>query len=380
MAAKIKVKPVKNHGGVRYLVDMRAVGKGRKFFATKTAAVGFAEALQKDLDAHGSAGLRLSMEETAEILDVKRQLPPGVTWRDLLRSFLAYHPTQDAISLMKGGQVFEMEKRQAGNRELYLRKMRVVVKSMDAFAPNKMVHEWTREMVEGWVGKKVAMSTKKYAVQDANSFFAFARRKKWIKINPCEDIEAIKVDEFSKGILTPAQMKVFFATVRAKEPRLVRYFADQAYGGLREGEARLVAVADFSPDYLHLSKTKVRRERFIDLNSLWRWWITGQGAAEVWPAQPVDQDFFPIVNWNKRVKAIKKWIKADLVKAGLVTADFWFPKNCLRHSFCSYGAVMFGAEKTARWSGHSEQTQRRHYRRPVPEAEAREYWILEPNH
>ena len=66
--------------------------------------------------------------------------------------------------------------------------------------------------------------------------------------------------------------------------------------------------------------------------------------------------------------------RAAMVKR---TGVVW-PKNCHRHSFCSYSLELNGAKETARRANHSEATLFTHYANKVTRKEARKFFGLRP--
>jgi integrase len=86
-----------------------------------------------------------------------------------------------------------------------------------------------------------------------NGLFRYAKRRKWITINPCEDVERIglrKSGEFA--VLTPEEVHAVMAKGATKQDTAV--YAVAAFAGLRMGEIRALRWrdVDFANGTLHV--------------------------------------------------------------------------------------------------------------------------------
>jgi site-specific recombinase XerD len=283
---------------------------------------------------------------------------------------------QQSKTFPEASAAYSLALKNSGASDGYISKMVSMLKSMAEFFQSELkVHELSREQIESWLLTKKELSTRKYALQDARTFYSYAKNVGWSQLNPCENIPQIQVHEFPKGILTPEQARVLLDITKKNDAGLLRYFSDQLFGGLREDESAKLKKSQTEKTYVYLPKTKIGQERFNEFNEIWLRWRTGE-YAELHINKRTKKEHYSILNLRRRADDIKELAIAEMVKLKLVKTGWKFPRNCLRHSFCTYGAPIMGAEKTAKLAGHTEKTQRAHYRRPIPLEPAQAYWQI----
>lgn len=376
MAATLKVKKRMNHGKESFVVDLRSVKRGRHFFDDEKKAGEFLAQEKLEIQVHGTSKAMTAEERSEYHLMRERLRPFGVTPLQAIDYYVLHHQAAQPIMIQTAiGRMIDA-KRKAGKRDSYLRKLERHLEYLNE-DPEKLVHEISRNDIETiYTSHKWSLRTWRSVRIDIQTFFAFAVRQKWCQANPCKDMEKIILDEMPKGILTPKQAKLLMETCAKEDKPLLRYFADQLFGGMRESEARALSREDVFPTYIHLPKTKTRNERFIEINETWRKWRGTEHGV--------------IKNFWRRVNKVKRLAGDAMKNAGCPLKStekiirkkkrmvYIWPKNCLRHSFCTYAAPMWGAAKAAEIAGHSESIQKKHYRRPVPKSEAEEFWNIAP--
>src|SRR4029453_13546190 len=74
MKPSLKVLPYRHHPKYKFVLDLRAFGKGRKFFKTRAEAE--AEALRQRtlLERHSREAIGLSQREMSDFIEAKRRL------------------------------------------------------------------------------------------------------------------------------------------------------------------------------------------------------------------------------------------------------------------------------------------------------------------
>ena len=111
---------------------------------------------------------------------------------------------------------------------------------------------------------------------------------------------------------------------------------------------------------LQASKSKNHRRKLIEMSENLKAWLA--------PYVRTEGSVMPNGNgWDSA-------LSAAATKAGMTE----WPKNGLRHSFCSYSVAVKGFEWTARQADHSEKMLKKHYREVVSKEGAERYWEIRP--
>lgn len=364
--SSIKVGKRKVRKKTLFVVDLRSHGIGQRFFKKKKDAESWAEEKENEVKEHGRKSLLFTDVDRLELSAAREKLKPlGATLSEAVDFFCAHRVAQVPKLVWLGVGECIKAKRRSEMGHQYLIRLESVLGSFVAIYGAELIHNVSQSDIEHWLNRQGWQAvTRKYNLKDLSTFFGYAIKHGWTKVNPCKNIEPISVGEFSKGILTPEQTKVFLDTCEKVDAPLLRYFSDQLFGGLREDEAANLKESQSEPSFVHLTDTKTGSDRFNEYNPTWTAWRRGIHA--------------PIVNLRKRVDAVKSAAKSAMLEKNLIDDKWWYPKNCLRHSFCSYAAPILGASKAADLAGHSEKIQKKHYRRPIPKEVAEKFWKILP--
>lgn len=373
MATRIPIKKRKVRGEDRYVIDLRGKERDgkRSFFKTRTEAEKFAEEVKARIKEKPSdppvilVGVeKIKYLAMMNILDGRCPIEAA---QYFVKNNKAVVP--QAITYAIGQCV--VSKRASGKNGDYISIFENRLVSFAGFSGKKHCHEVIREDIERWLATREWKNiTKRGAFVDLSTFFNFCINKSWIISNPCEHVEEIRVEQLARGILTPKQAEIFIRTVADPDigdDGLVRYFVDQLFGGLRELEARMLSRKMEHKLHIELPGDDIYEPGFIEWNDTWKAW------RDKYPGE-----YWPIKRFQVRLDKIKASAKKEMLKEKAITPDWWFPRNCLRHSFCSYGSKVWGTGKAAELARHSEAMQKKHYRRPIPLEDAKAFWAILP--
>lgn len=222
--------------------------------------------------------------------------------------------------------------------------------------------------IEGWLDNDDwSAETRRGYLKNVRTLFSFGLKRQWVLRNAALDVDWPQQDNKPPGILTPQQNEIFFRVCERLDPDLTSWLGSQCFGGLRKCEANILERVDngeaqsdegrntVSGDYVRIKawKCKTRNRRLIFINPTLRAWLNEDGGL-------------PAINWRKRLERIVKEL------------PFAIPRNALRHSFVSYAYPIYGAEKVAEWSGHSEDVLFKNYREMVTLQQAEDYFGTMP--
>lgn len=366
-------------GKIRHVVDLRKPvaqpdGKikwigPRHFFTSEEKAEAFIKKIKGQLKL--PEPVIMTEPERRDWLaasDIKKRLG-NVTWTELATYYFRHHKPVEKKEFTPALAQFLAAKRNTAKDDYYVDVLESRLDSLQNYCKErgrKFVDEITHSDVDAWIHSRGwAAVTKRGALIDIQTFFNFCKKENWCHSNPVASMEKIEVGEFAKGILTPEQTEIALEVITVNEPKLTRYFVDQIFGGLRESESAAIKKTDEKAGFLEFVR-KTGEMGFVEFNDTWTSWRTA-----------FESEYFPINRLKKRVEGIrKKIVKALREKAGFT--DTKLPKNCFRHSFCSYGAKLWGPGRAAELAGHSEAMQKKHYRRPIPLEEAKKFWAILP--
>jgi hypothetical protein len=92
---QLKAMPYHHDPQYKWVIDLRAYGKGRRFFRTKPEAEAFASQQRAMLDRHGMEAIGLSRRELSEIMEAKKRLAlHGHTIAEAAKFFLEHNPAK----------------------------------------------------------------------------------------------------------------------------------------------------------------------------------------------------------------------------------------------------------------------------------------------
>lgn len=212
-------------------------------------------------------------------------------------------------------------------------------------------------MIDSWLsGNGWSAGTRRGYLTDVRTLFSFAVKRQYIKENVANGVEKPKWDGGAPGIHTVDEARKLLTLAIETDPGLIGYIAPIYFGGLRPDEANNLTAKQIHDGLLEVTPeiSKTRRRRFIPINDTLKAWLA------------VKQIEYSPKNLVRRLRRLRK-------KAGVS-----WPHDVLRHSFCSYGLPVFGAQKIAEWAGHSESILFAHYRERVKPEDAKAFWALTP--
>lgn len=197
-----------------------------------------------------------------------------------------------------------------------------------------------------WTRPEWSPSHRAKAFRYLRLFFNWAERYDFIQGNPARRVEAPKVGELPKRILSPQRMAEL---LQIDDEVLHAFLCLGGLAGLRSSEILALSPDDLGKKEIHVKAGKTG-ERFVSILPAFK---------RHWRALP---SFPGITDFYAHIRA--------------VTGDKW-PANCLRHSYGTFHLAMWqDAGKTAFQMGNSQAVVIRSYARAVRQIEARKWWNL----
>lgn len=352
-----------------WLVDLRPVGGGRRFYATEAQAKAAAKDAARDRSEVGREWADLPPRERLEVVRTLREMnASGVTLRALWE---AWQARQIAVStpgptLEQAIREVIQSKREANLRPSYIDGLEGYLNAFARGRERLPIAAIRGEDVVAWFrarGERTA--TRGSNIGRLSSLFSFAVRAGWRTDNPVDRVERARVDPKAPVILTVRQAAKVLVFARRKLPRGLAWFALALMAGVRPEECdRLTWDAldlDRATLRIDAAASKVRRRRIVHLLPAAVAWlrIARNGGAEL-----------PLPRITRR-----RYLRAVRDRLGF---EAW-PQDVLRHSCASYLLALWqDAGKVADELGNSAAILLRHYRELVHREDAERFWRLIP--
>ena len=365
---KLQVHEYRHSETHPYYLDLRAFGKGRKFFKTRAEAE--AERLRQitTLARHGREAVGLPPGELSAIVQARKKLAThGRTLTEAAAFFLDYLERIRRCNVTVADLSREVveAKRKDGRAPMYVADLKKRLARFCADFGERPIAAITVEELDNWL-RNLDCSPKSRANFRANVgvLFSYAERRRMIDSNPILRTARPKLVDLPPEIFTVDELETLLNAASSRAPDIVPMLAIGAFAGLREAEIKRLDWSEVDQRRGHIevksSKAKSARRRIVEMQPNLREWLRpyAEMAGAVVPA-----------NSRKKLDLVRK-------TAGLTR----WPNNGLRHSYASYRlAAIHDAPRVASELGHtSPQMLYSTYRELVLPEEAKRYWLISP--
>lgn len=341
----INVRPGKANGKLCWVVDLRAIGKGRKFFKNESDAKKFRDSVESEIWENGM--LRsLTPDERFDTFQALDSLPKGVTLAEAARfagKYLKMY-SKENISLDEALAKFLKEKEHDGLSEDYIRTLKIRVQKFINKFPDGFESINEHSLIEWKNNLPGAKKTQKNQCCDVKTFLRWASRKGFVQAFKDWDFLRVRVPPKSSiDIFSPGELRRFLAVCPSSQiPALVI----AAFAGIRTAEIQRLDWADIREEYIIVGAhaSKVRERRIVEISPNLREWLDAyKDSGKV--VKTKSGNYFNYI--SKR--------------AGLP-----WKRNGLRHSWFSYKlALTRDVEAVALEGGNSSEMIFRNYREVV---------------
>jgi integrase len=352
-----------------YQVDLRTGEKGvgrREFYPTREkalAAAGRAAELRK---AEGHKAIR--SDELAKY---------GKTVNDAVQFYLAHLRSAEA-SKPVAETIAALLMERADMAPSYLVCLKIELRRFETFAGDRSLRTMADiklEHLNEYLRDSQTAGTRNTRRKHLSTLFTFAEANGWIPSNPVRRVEKRKV-EYDVATLTAAQMRRLLAGCDAlggetAADAMRAYIALAGFAGIRPEELHKLNWRDvnLSEGFVDIRSnvSKVKEARLVRLSENCKAWLA-PCAARVGVVAPK-------TGFRYRFDAVR-------AAAGFSVrgnkGEPW-PANVLRHSYAScWLPIHKNRAELAELMGNSPAIIGKHYRRPIPQAEAEEWFAIWP--
>jgi integrase len=368
MKPSLKILPYRHHPKYKFVLDLRAFRKGRKFFKTRAGAD--AERLRQItlLERHTREAIGLSQREMSDFITAREKLAQyGETISDAVQ-FRVDHlerVRRHGITVAQLADEVVEAKRRDGRSEVYLRDLR--------YRLNKFVQDFGHRPIAGITVDELDnwLRALPYSPQSRTNYrtitgllFSYAESRGIIERNPILRTAKPKLVDRPPEIFAIDELRALLEAGNCIAPDVVPMLAIGAFAGLREAEIQRLdwSEVDLARGHIEVkaAKAKSARRRIVSIQPNLAAWL-----------RPYSGMTGHVVPQGARGKLDRVRKAADLTR---------WPQNGLRHSFASYRlAATHDAPRVASELGHtSPQMLYSTYRELVLPEEAERYWNIAP--
>jgi integrase len=351
-----------------FLLDLRAFGKGRKFF--KTRAEADAERLRQltTLERHGREALGLPQREMSDFITAKRKLAEyGKTINDAAHFLVDHLERVRRCKTTVAELVVELleAKRKDGRSEIYLRDLRNILAIFSRDFGDRPIAGITVEELDNWL-RALPGSPKTRTNFRANVavLFSYAERRRMIDSNPVLHTAKPKLPDNPPEIFTVDELRALLEAANRIAPDVLPMLAIGAFTGLRDAEIKRLdwSEVDLTRGHIEVkaAKAKSARRRIVPIQPNLAAWLRHCSGMK---GRVVPEGYRSSLDRVRKAAGLARW-----------------PSNGLRHSFASYRlAEIHDAPRVSSELGHTgPQMLYSTYRELVLPEEAQRYWKIEP--
>jgi integrase len=364
---RIQVKPYPHSKTHKFIVDLRAFGKGRKFFKTRAEADAEAYRQRTLLERHSRTLIGLSQREMSEIIAAKQKIAEyGETISDAVKFRVDYLEgvLRCKVTVAQLSQEVLEAKRKDGLSTRYIKMLGFYLKRFAQDFGDKSIAAITVEDLDAWLrALHVAPKTRENYRRNIGVLFSHAVQRRMIESNPIKFTAKPKLVDKPPEIFSVNELTELLNAAAAREPEVLPMLAIGAFAGLRDAEIRRLHwnEIDLARGFVEVTaaKSKTARRRLVPIRPNLAEWLR--------PYAGMTGSVVPVMARSK-LERVRK------------VAGVRWPHNALRHSFASYRlAAIHDAPRVASELGHTNpQLLYAHYRELVHPDEAERYWKIAP--
>jgi integrase len=365
---KLIVRPYKHSMAYKFVLDLRAYGKGRLFFKTKAEAD--AECLRQKtlLERHSREAVGLSPREMSEIVHSRKTLAEyGKTISDAVTFLVDHLERVRRCKVTIADLVTELleAKRKDGRSEIYIRDLKNMLAIFCRDFGQRPIAGITVEELDTWL-RALPGSPKTRANFRANIsvLFGYAAKRRMIDSNPALHTERVKLQDNPPEIFTVNELQSLLETAQRIAPDVLPMLALGAFAGVRDAEIKRLhwSEVDLTRQHIEIkaAKAKSARRRIIPIQPNLVAWLRPYTAMK---GRLVPEGYRSSLERVRKASRLARW-----------------PNNGLRHSFASYRlAAIHDAPRVASELGHTSPAMLYStYRELVLPEDAERYWKIEP--
>jgi integrase len=364
----LAVRPYRHSKTHKFILDLRAYGKGRLFY--KTRAEADAERLRQQtlLERHSRAAIGLSQREMSNFITARDKLADyGKTIDDAVHYFVDHLERIRRCKTTVADLVAELlaAKRKDGRSDIYLRDLRNLLAIFSRDFGNRPIAGITVEELDNWLrALPGAPKTRTNFRTNIGVLFSYATKRRMLDFNPVVHTAKPKLPDNPPEIFTVDELRALLDAANRIAIDVLPMLAIGAFAGLRDAEIKRLdwSEVDLTRGHIEVkaAKAKSARRRIVAIQPNLAAWLRPYSGMK---GRLVPEGYRTNVDRVRKAAGLTRW-----------------PNNGLRHSYASYRlAAIHDAPRVASDLGHtSPQMLYSTYRELVLPQEAERYWKIVP--
>jgi integrase len=224
----------------KFIVDLRAFGKGRMFFKTRAEAEAEAMRQKTLLERHGREAIALSQRELSDFVTAKTKLAEyGETINDAVKHLVDYldRVRRSGITVSQLASEVLEAKRRDGMSNAYLRDLRYRFSGFCSDFGNLSVVGITVEEIDNWLRALPLSPHRRVNFRSViGVLFSQAIKRRIIDSSPITHAAKPKTPNVPPEIFTVDELRVLLDAANRVASDVVPMVAIGAFAGLREAE------------------------------------------------------------------------------------------------------------------------------------------------
>jgi integrase len=365
---QLAILPYRYHSKYKFVLDLRAFGKGRKFFRSRAEAEAERRRQKSLLEIHSREAIGLSPREMSDFITARKKLTEyGKKIDDAVDFFVDYLERIRRCNTTVAQLADEMieAKRSDGRSKIYLADLRQRLGRFCRDFGQRPIAGIAVDELDNWLrGLPGSPQSRANYRTILGSLFSYATKRRMLDSNPVLHTAKPKLIDNPPEIFDVDELLALLDATLRIEPSVVPMLAIGAFAGLRDAEIKRLdwSEVDLARGHIEVkaAKSKSARRRIVPMQSNLVAWLRPYSGSKGQVVPP---------NSRRKVAKVRKG-------AGLTR----WPNNGLRHSFASYRlAAIHDAPRVASELGHTSPTMLYStYREVVIPEEAERYWKIAP--
>jgi integrase len=263
---KLAVLPYRHDLKYKFVLDLRAFGRGRKFFKTRAEAEAERRRQLTALERHGREAIGLPQHEVSDFIRARKTLAEyGKTITDATAFYVDHLERVRRCKTTVAQLVAELikAKRKDGRSGIYLRDLRNLLAIFSRDFADRPIAGITVEELDNWLrALPGSPKTRTNFRTNVGVLFSYAARRRMIDTNPVLHTAKPKLPDNPPEIFTVNELRALLEAANRGAPDVVPMLTIGAFAGLRDAEIKKLdwSEVDLSRGHIEVKAVKAAHD------------------------------------------------------------------------------------------------------------------------